>query len=299
MENTVLDWTGVETEKRKKKDEKDDDDEWGGEVFSAEEEEDDDEDNAKEEEEEEEHAFYYRFLLPSLLWYWQGKRRIRRAESGALLLAINQRHQRPIVAAALSPALTKLSPTTVRLSHFFSLLPEWQSWLSRTVEMELPTPDEEEIDEWESSSRVGQGRKATGTSIATGSGHRFRGGGGMGRSPRRRRRSSCTSDVESSSLVLGGIGRNNGSRSGSPWSGSTMPHLRECRAESEKEEHAQRHHTRAMLAHQLAQLSRLTSGMEKIAVGLHHQGEVRRALVENALAIFTTRCRWKEGEGEP
>lgn len=87
----------------------------------------------------------YRQVVDCVTSYWQQKRRIRRSESGDQVVAINHRHL-PIVSAALRPEIIKISPDTVRLSHFLSLVPEWQLWLVSAVEHELPIPDEEYTD---------------------------------------------------------------------------------------------------------------------------------------------------------
>lgn len=87
----------------------------------------------------------YRQVVDHVTAYWQQKRRTRRSESGEQVAAINYRQQ-PVVSAALRPEIIKISPDTVRLSHFLSLVPEWQLWLVSAVEHELPIPDEEYTD---------------------------------------------------------------------------------------------------------------------------------------------------------
>ncbi|KAG5490614.1 hypothetical protein JKF63_00735 [Porcisia hertigi] len=83
-----------------------------------------------------------RELIEKLRRYWLERREQRRQSSAQLVSEINAR-LRPIVEASLRPEIVKISVSKVRLSHFLSLVPEWQSRLVAIVEGELPLPDEE------------------------------------------------------------------------------------------------------------------------------------------------------------
>ncbi|KAK7200542.1 PHD-like zinc-binding domain containing protein [Novymonas esmeraldas] len=83
-----------------------------------------------------------RGLIGKLRAYWLQRREQRRRSSAQLASEINAR-VRHIVAASLRPEIVKISATKVRLSHFLSLVPEWQWQLVSIVEGELPLPDEE------------------------------------------------------------------------------------------------------------------------------------------------------------
>lgn len=87
----------------------------------------------------------YRRVSAAAMGYWMKKRRERRAESGQKV-ALIQQHVSPIVSAVLRPEIIKVSATDVRLTHFLSLVPEWQLWLISAVEHELPVPDDEYTD---------------------------------------------------------------------------------------------------------------------------------------------------------
>jgi hypothetical protein len=83
-----------------------------------------------------------RELIRKLHAYWLERREQRRLSSAQLVSEINAR-LRPVVEAALRPEIVKVSADKVRLSHFLSLVPEWQWQLVAVVEGELPLPDEE------------------------------------------------------------------------------------------------------------------------------------------------------------
>lgn len=83
-----------------------------------------------------------RDLILKLRAYWLERREQRRQTSAQLASEINAR-VRPIVEASLRPEIVKISAEKVRLSHFLSLVPEWQCQLVAIVEGELPLPDEE------------------------------------------------------------------------------------------------------------------------------------------------------------
>ncbi|KPA81516.1 hypothetical protein ABB37_03867 [Leptomonas pyrrhocoris] len=83
-----------------------------------------------------------RDLIERLHAYWLERREQRRRSSGQLVSEINAR-LRHVVEAALRPEIVKVSADKVRLSHFLSLVPEWQWQLVAIVEGELPLPDEE------------------------------------------------------------------------------------------------------------------------------------------------------------
>ncbi|GET93557.1 hypothetical protein, conserved [Leishmania tarentolae] len=83
-----------------------------------------------------------RELISKLRAYWLERRERRRQTSAQLASEINAR-LRPIVEASLRPEIVKISAEKVRLSHFLSLVPEWQWQLVAIVEGELPLPDEE------------------------------------------------------------------------------------------------------------------------------------------------------------
>ncbi|KAG5464308.1 hypothetical protein LSCM1_00490 [Leishmania martiniquensis] len=83
-----------------------------------------------------------RDLISKLRAYWLERREQRRQSSAQLASEINAR-LRPVVEASLRPEIVKISAEKVRLSHFLSLVPEWQGQLVAIVEGELPVPDEE------------------------------------------------------------------------------------------------------------------------------------------------------------
>ncbi|CAG9584007.1 conserved hypothetical protein [Leishmania major strain Friedlin] len=83
-----------------------------------------------------------RDLILKLRAYWLERREQRRQTSAQLSSEINAR-VRPIVEASMRPEIVKISAEKVRLSHFLSLVPEWQWQLVAIVEGELPLPDEE------------------------------------------------------------------------------------------------------------------------------------------------------------
>ncbi|XQJ31934.1 PHD-zinc-finger like domain/PHD-like zinc-binding domain containing protein, putative [Leishmania guyanensis] len=83
-----------------------------------------------------------RDLISRIRAYWLERREQRRQSSAQLASEINAR-LRPIVEASLRPEIVKVSAEKVRLSHFLSLVPEWQWQLVAIVEGELPLPDEE------------------------------------------------------------------------------------------------------------------------------------------------------------
>ncbi|CAJ1993855.1 PHD-like zinc-binding domain containing protein [Leishmania donovani] len=83
-----------------------------------------------------------RDLILKLRAYWLERREQRRETSALLASEINAR-VRPIGEASMRPEIVKISAEKVRLSHFLSLVPEWQWQLVSIVEGELPLPDEE------------------------------------------------------------------------------------------------------------------------------------------------------------
>lgn len=83
--------------------------------------------------------------IEKLRLYWINRREQRQQEAMQMMMEINAR-QRPIVDVALRTEVLKVSAEKVRLSHFLSLVPEWQLHLVYIVEGELPLPDDEADD---------------------------------------------------------------------------------------------------------------------------------------------------------
>ena len=102
-----------------------------------------------------------RELILKLHAYWLERREQRRCMSGQLVGEINAR-LRPVVEATLRPEIVKVSADKVRLSHFLSLVPEWQWQLVAIVEGELPLPDEE-YDEVQKYRKVAHTRRSGNT----------------------------------------------------------------------------------------------------------------------------------------
>ncbi|CAD2213028.1 PHD-zinc-finger like domain containing protein, putative [Angomonas deanei] len=95
--------------------------------------------------------------------YWVEKRKVRHQESARWVTEINDTKVRPIVCASLRPELIKVNLSKVRLSHFLSLVPEWQALIVLYVEGELPLPDFEYMEKNASRARgVSAGTRRSG-----------------------------------------------------------------------------------------------------------------------------------------
>ncbi|KAG5489626.1 hypothetical protein GH5_00504 [Leishmania sp. Ghana 2012 LV757] len=102
-----------------------------------------------------------REVISKIRVHWLERREQRRQSSAQLASEINAR-LRPVVEASLRPEIIKISAEKVRLSHFLSLVPEWQGQLVAIVEGELPVPDEE-YDDVQASRKVAHTRRSGNT----------------------------------------------------------------------------------------------------------------------------------------